>query len=268
MAGRGTTDEDFIADEQLTLAGEDERLPWLESGEEDDEETGVDTGRIVGFAMFAALALAALVVGIWWFGQRGSEPELVADGSTIPAPPGPYKTRPTDPGGKTFEGTGNLAPAVGEGKETEGRIAESNVPVPSIDTPKPGETPTPAASAAAPSGGVPVQVGAIALEPQPGQPETEHTDEDRRKTADHQKIAILLGDGSPVALDGDTERKAFRMTLYDERVALVRFRALLAFGVCGNHIAAIENDANAAAPVAAFEIGIRQKRLRWNARRD
>jgi hypothetical protein len=160
MAGRGTTDEDFIADEQLTLAGEDERLPWLESGEEDDEETGVDTGRIVGFAMFAALALAALVVGIWWFGQRGSEPELVADGSTIPAPPGPYKTRPTDPGGKTFEGTGNLAPAVGEGKETEGRIAESNVPAPSIDTPKPGETPTPAASAAAPSGGVPVQVGA------------------------------------------------------------------------------------------------------------
>lgn len=160
MAGRGTTDEDFIADEQLTLAGEDERLPWLESGEEDDEETGVDTGRIVGFAMFAALALAALVGGIWWFGQRGAEPELVADGSTIPAPPGPYKSKPADPGGKTFEGTGNLAPAVGEGKETEGQIAETNVPVPSIDTPKPGQTPPPVATAAAPSGGVAVQVGA------------------------------------------------------------------------------------------------------------
>jgi hypothetical protein len=160
MAGRGTTDEDFVADEQLTLAGEDERLPWLESGEEDDEETGVDTGRIVGFAMFAALALVALVGGIWWFGQRGAEPELVADGSTIPAPPGPYKSKPTDPGGKTFEGTGNLAPSVGEGKETEGQIAETNVPVPSIDTPKPGQTPSPAATTAAPSGGVAVQVGA------------------------------------------------------------------------------------------------------------
>lgn len=160
MAGRATTDDDFIADEQLTLAGEDERLPWLESGEEDEEETGVDTGRIVGFAMFAALALAALVAGIWWFGQRSPNPELVADGSTIPAPPGPYKTRPSDPGGKTFEGTGNLAPAVGEGKETEGRIAETNAPVPSIDTPKPGQTPAAAATAAAPLSGVAVQVGA------------------------------------------------------------------------------------------------------------
>lgn len=160
MAGRGITDDDFIADEQLTLAGEDERLPWLESGEEDDEEAGVDTGRIVGFAMFAALALAALVAGIWWFGQRSPDPELVADGSTIPAPPGPYKTRPSDPGGKTFEGTGNLAPSVGEGKETEGQIAETNVPAPGIEAPKPGQKPAAATAPAAPSSGVAVQVGA------------------------------------------------------------------------------------------------------------
>jgi hypothetical protein len=148
------TEDEFVADEQLTLADEDDRLPWLETGDEDDDDDGgVDTGRIVGFAMFAALALAALVAGIWWFGQRAPDAELVADGSTIPAPPGPYKTRPSDPGGKTFEGTGNLAPAVGEGLSTEGRIAD-NTPKPSIDAPKPGETPAPSA------GGVGVQVGA------------------------------------------------------------------------------------------------------------
>lgn len=162
MAGGSGTTDDFIADEQLTLAGDpDERLPWLESGEDDEpDERGVDSGRIIGFAMFAALALAALVAGIWWFGQRGQAPELVADGSTIPAPPGPYKTRPADPGGKTFEGTGNLAPAVGEGKEIEGRIAEKDVPAPSIDAPRPGQTPTPGAAPAAASGGFAVQVGA------------------------------------------------------------------------------------------------------------
>ena len=156
--GAGRNDDDYLADEQLTLAAdEDERLPWLESGDEDDDEVGgVDTGRIVGFALFAALALAALVAGIWWFGQRGPDPELVADGSTIEAPPGPYKTKPADPGGKTFEGTGNLAPAVGEGKTTEGRLAELGAPTPSIDAPKPGETPQTAAA----SGGVGVQVGA------------------------------------------------------------------------------------------------------------
>jgi len=155
MAGRGITDDDYVADEQLTLADEDERLPWLESGDDDDDEVGgVDTGRIVGFALFAALALAALVGGIWWFGQRGPDPELVADGSTIEAPVGPYKERPANPGGKTFEGTGNLAPAVGEGKTTEGVIADE-LPKPSVDTPKPGQTPAPAAA-----GGIGVQVGA------------------------------------------------------------------------------------------------------------
>ena len=155
MAGRGITDDDYVADEQLTLADEDERLPWLESGDDDDDEVGgVDTGRIVGFALFAALALAALVGGIWWFGQRGPDPELVADGSTIQAPVGPYKEKPANPGGKTFEGTGNLAPAVGEGKTTEGVIAD-DLPKPSIDAPKPGQTPAPAAA-----GGIGVQVGA------------------------------------------------------------------------------------------------------------
>jgi hypothetical protein len=155
MAGRNGDDDEFIADEQLALADDDERLPWLESGDDEDEdEGGVDTGRIVGFAMFAALALAALVGGIWWFGQRTPDAELVADGSTIPAPAGPYKTRPSDPGGKTFEGTGNLAPAVGEGKTIEGRIAEQ-APVPSVDVPKPGQKPAPAAPS-----GVAVQVGA------------------------------------------------------------------------------------------------------------
>lgn len=159
MAGRSITGDDYLSDEQLTLADEDERLPWLESGEEDDDEGGVDTGRILGFAMFAALALAALIGGLWWFGNRSPDPELVADGSTIAAPEGPYKVRPSDPGGKTFEGTGNLAPGVGEGMDSEGRLAEPAAPRPTIDTPQPEVTPTPAATPAA-TGGVGVQVGA------------------------------------------------------------------------------------------------------------
>jgi len=161
MAGRdGTMGDDYVGDDQLTLADGDERLPWLESGDDEDSEGGVDTGRIVGFAMFAVLALAALVAGIWWFGNRGPDPELVADGSTIEAPAGPYKTRPADPGGKTFEGTGNVAPAVGEGRDTEGRIADA-APRPSVDVPKPGPAAAPAAMASAvPSAGIGVQVGA------------------------------------------------------------------------------------------------------------
>ncbi|WP_120718189.1 SPOR domain-containing protein [Tsuneonella amylolytica] len=158
-------EDDYVGSEQLTLADEDERLPWLESGDEEYEEGGVDTGRIFGFALLALLALAVIVGGIWWFGNRGPDPELVADGSTIEAPDGPYKQRPADPGGKKFEGTGNLAPVVGEGQSREGRIADTS-PRPSIDVAKPTEDATDAAATTASSeppvssGGVAVQVGA------------------------------------------------------------------------------------------------------------
>lgn len=166
MVGTGRDDDDYLDNEQLTLADEDERLPWLESGDEDDEDAGVDTGRVFGLALLALLALAVIIGGIWWFGNRGPDSELVADGSTIEAPEGPYKEKPADPGGKKFEGTGNLAPVVGEGQSREGRIAD-NSPKPGIDAPKPGDRPSamaPRASGtsapAAASGGVAVQVGA------------------------------------------------------------------------------------------------------------
>ncbi|MGN6500277.1 MAG: SPOR domain-containing protein [Tsuneonella sp.] len=153
-------DQGEIAPEELAFADEDERLPWLESGEYDDDETGVDTGRIFGFALAGLLVIAALVAGIWWFSHRGPDPRLVADGSTIHAPPGPYKQRPANPGGKQFEGTGDIAPAVGQGETREGRIAEEPapqpaIPKPSVDARKTGEPPEPAQA-----GGTAVQVGA------------------------------------------------------------------------------------------------------------
>lgn len=156
----GREDHDYVGDEQLALAEEDERLPWLESGDEDDEAEGVDTGRIAGFVLLALLALGAFVGGIWWFGNRDAGTELVADGSTIQAPPGPYKEKPADPGGKQFEGTGNLAPAVGEGKDTEGRIADS-APAPSLAVPSTTDKAAPSEPAPPPAAsGTVVQVGA------------------------------------------------------------------------------------------------------------
>lgn len=154
MVGREHDDE-TVETEELAFADEDERLPWLESGEYEDEDQGVDTGRIVGFALLGLLAIAVLVGGIWWFTRVGADAELVADGSTIEAPEGPYKERPQDPGGKKFEGTGNLAPAVGEGQTREGRLAAEDAPQPAPDPETPSEEPEPVQPS-----GVAVQVGA------------------------------------------------------------------------------------------------------------
>ena len=143
--------------EELSLSEGDEPLPWLESGDYETEDEGVDTGRIAGFVLIAALALAVLFGAIWFFSNRSADSELVADGSTIEAPEGPIKEKPENPGGRNFAGTGDVAPAVSEGQTREGRIAEQDVPKPSIETAKP-ETAKPAVLAN--SGGVGVQVGA------------------------------------------------------------------------------------------------------------
>jgi hypothetical protein len=105
---------------------EDERLPWLDS-EDDDlyDEDRMDAGRILGFALLGLVALAAIVGAIWWSTHRTPDAALVADGSTVAAP-GPYKQAPKDAGGKTFEGTGDTAFAVSEGQSRPARLGEEN----------------------------------------------------------------------------------------------------------------------------------------------
>lgn len=118
-------DDTIIENEELSLVEDDGPLPWLES-DYDDEEEGVDTGRLVGLALLGALLLALILGTIYFFSNRGPDPELVADGSTIEAPEGPMKERPADAGGKEFAGTGQVAPAVGDGQTTEGRLADGS----------------------------------------------------------------------------------------------------------------------------------------------
>jgi hypothetical protein len=150
---------------QLLLADEDENLPWLENDEE-YEDTGVDTARIVWFVLAALLALAAVIGGIYFATRSAGSGDVTPDGSTIAAPEGPIKSRPEDPGGKQFEGTGDTAFRQGEGESTEGRIAEDDAPRPGVDARRTGEQPDAAPSASANAGqatgtsGVGVQVGA------------------------------------------------------------------------------------------------------------
>lgn len=149
--------------------GDEERLPWLESADDVDlDEPASDSGRILGFAVFAVLLLMALVGGIYWATHRGGAP-AAADGSTIAASNEPYKVAPADPGGKTFEGTGDVSFPVSEGQKPAATLAGGAAPA---ATPASPATPSPAVSAAGaqapaaptsagPASGVGVQVGAF-----------------------------------------------------------------------------------------------------------
>ncbi|WP_066525984.1 SPOR domain-containing protein [Erythrobacter sp. CCH5-A1] len=159
-------------DGELGLSDTDS-LPWLESDEEEEGAGGIDTSQIVLFALGLLALLGVVVAGVWYVTNRAASGEVVADGSVIPAPEGPIKQRPDDPGGKTFDGTGNVAPVVGEGGSRPGVVAGTPMPPqaggpmagqpagqPSPAPTKPVPAATPAAGQAPQTGGVGVQLAA------------------------------------------------------------------------------------------------------------
>ena len=116
----GDTGADADSGEGELDLSEDDSLPWLEADEEDEGAGGVDMVRLIGLFLILGVLLFAIIGAIWHFTNRPSGSEQVADGSMIEAPDGPTKVRPDDPGGKEFDGTGNVAPVVGEGGTREG----------------------------------------------------------------------------------------------------------------------------------------------------
>ena len=161
--------------------GEEERLPWLESADDlDEEERRGGVRRFVVQGIVALIVLALLIDGVFWLTHRGGSSKP-ADGSLIEASKEPYKVAPSDPGGKKFAGTGDSSFKVSQGEHPDASIAGSAgttpppaapMPAPSPvqsqspgqspntgATPAPKSGPTPAGKAAG-DGGVAVQVGA------------------------------------------------------------------------------------------------------------
>jgi len=125
-------DDGVIETEELAFAQEDERLPWLEA-DDDAEEGTVDTGRVVTFVVVSLVVLGLAIGALWWFFRDRTAGIIVADGSTIQAPAGPYKTKPANPGGSEAVGTGDTSFRVAEGKDIEGKVAETQAAPPTID---------------------------------------------------------------------------------------------------------------------------------------
>lgn len=164
MAGEG--------EDRLALDEPEMRLPWLEAADDDWDE-GLDWGRIGRFLAILGGVLALVAAGVWFTLSRVSAPPE-GDGSIIHAPEEPYRVKPKDPGGKTFDGTGDTSYVVGEGIEKRAELggqddvrpaaAPINAPTaaPSADAgeDKPAPAPAPSPSKEPEIPGVGVQVGA------------------------------------------------------------------------------------------------------------
>jgi hypothetical protein len=106
--------------ENLDLDDED-RLPWLESAEDYDDDGEYSPVRVALFIGAGLLLLVAVVGGIYWLQNSGSG-GLDGDGELIAAQEGDYKVRPNDPQAKQFEGEGDASFAASEGKETPAQL--------------------------------------------------------------------------------------------------------------------------------------------------
>jgi SPOR domain len=141
--------------------GGEEALPWLEPVDDEDGAPVLSARKMLAAVAMVLLA-AALVAGVMY---RVGRSHLTGAGDGPPvliaAPAGPYKVKPSDPGGLDVAGESGTSFATGAGQETDARIdlnavAEEPIarPMPKpVEKPvavaevKPGEPAKPAAEA-------------------------------------------------------------------------------------------------------------------------
>jgi hypothetical protein len=118
--------------------GDDDRLPWLETVEEDYRD-GPSFWRILLLILLALAVLGAVGFGYWWYQRQQG---LAGNGELIRAQEGDYKVKPDEPGGMTVEGEGGAVYPTGEGAPTNASInaaAQPEAPVEGKAAPKAAE---------------------------------------------------------------------------------------------------------------------------------
>ncbi len=103
----------------------DDRLPWLESADDDYSE-GPSPWRVVAMIVGGLAAIALVIWGINAF--NGRHKEVAGSGALIKAPEGDYKVKPDQPGGMKVEGEGDTVFATSEGGATKGAVDTDAVP--------------------------------------------------------------------------------------------------------------------------------------------
>lgn len=119
---------------ELGLQDED-RLPWLEAVESDDESEGASSGKLIAFMLAGLAAIGLVVGGVWWL--RNQEPGPQGDGTLIAAQQGDYKVKPDAPGGMKVEGQGDSTFAASEGAEANGKVDTAAQPEAPVAVQKP-----------------------------------------------------------------------------------------------------------------------------------
>ena len=140
--------------------GDDDRLPWLETVEEDYRE-GPSFWRILLLIVLLLAVIGAGAFGYWWYTKQQG---LSGNGALINAQEGDYKVKPDDDDAMNVEGEGGTVFTTSEGAASNASVnvnAQAEAPV----TGKTVASPTPVAGDAKSSVAVPANGGALTAKP-------------------------------------------------------------------------------------------------------
>ena len=154
---------------------DDQSLPWLEAVENEDGPRAISARKMIVALVLVLLATAIVAGTMFWLGRQ--EPAVSGPPELIRAEPGPYKVKPTDPGGLDVAGESETAYSTSAGEDPDAALdvrklppemaqlpAEPTVPAPPPKKIPPNETKEPAPDGAAPAApsGPTIQLGAYA----------------------------------------------------------------------------------------------------------
>ena len=106
---------------------DDDRLPWLEAVDEEEDGEGPSVLKLIVAVLIGLAAIGGIVGGAFWLMNRDEGP-AAGEAELIKAQEGAYKVRPDDPGGMTVEGEGDTAFAASAGEDNKGAIDTSKLP--------------------------------------------------------------------------------------------------------------------------------------------
>jgi hypothetical protein len=118
-------------------AYDSESLPWLEAVENEDGPRAISARKMLVGLTLILLAAAVVAGTMFWLGRQdpapGGAPQLIR------AEPGPYKVRPSDPGGLDVAGDSETAYSTSAGEDPDAALDVRKLP-PEM-TPAPVQTP-------------------------------------------------------------------------------------------------------------------------------
>jgi len=105
---------------------EDGQLPWLEAVDDEDGPRGVSARKMLAALLFVLLAATIVAATFFWLGRQ--DPVGIGAPELIRAEPGPYKVKPSDPGGLDVAGESGTAFETSAGQDSDAQLDLNALP--------------------------------------------------------------------------------------------------------------------------------------------